>query len=70
MIAYRYTLNNQTVETTDLKSIPKDLTYETFDLVLVSENPIIETPTKEQLIQTVQNLEEQINEIKEQINNL
>ena len=41
MIAYRYTIENQSIETFDLKSIPEGLHYETFE---IQEEISIEVP--------------------------
>ena len=70
MIGYRYTIENTTIETLDLSTIPSGLNYETFEIVIEEETSTITEPTKEEIIQVVQSLENQLNEVKEQLNNL
>lgn len=70
MIGYRYTIENTTIETLDLTTIPNGVVYETFEIVIEEETPTITEPTKEEIIQVVQSLENQLNEVKEQLNNL
>ena len=67
MIKYRYTIGNQSIETIDLSSIPKGIRYETIDFEEKEDIPIEVEPTKEDLIQIVQSLEEQLNEVKLQL---
>ncbi len=71
MIKYRYNVDeNTTTETFDLTTIPSGIAYETINEFLEEETPTITEPTKEEIIQTVQSLESQLNEVKEQLNNL
>ena len=72
MIKYRYIIGNQSIETIDLSSVPKGIRYETINEVVdVKEDmPIEIEPTKEELIKTIQSLEGQLNEVKQQLNNL
>lgn len=71
MIKYRYKVDeNTTTETFDLTAIPSGVAYETINEVLEEETPTITEPTKEEIIQVVQSLESQLNEVKEQLNNL
>jgi hypothetical protein len=70
MIAYRYTIGNTTTETLDLTTIPIDVDYETFDIELEEDVPIVTEPTKEELIQIVQELQEKLTQVTEQLNNL
>jgi MinD-like ATPase involved in chromosome partitioning or flagellar assembly len=70
MIAYRYTIGNTTTETIDLNSIPKDTIWEIIEVQLEAEAPIVTEPTKEELIQIVQELQEKLTQVTEQLNNL
>lgn len=68
MIAYRYTIGNTTTETLDLNSIPKDTIWEIIEVQLEVEAPIVIEPTKEDLILKVQELEQELNNVKNQLN--
>ncbi len=71
MIKYRYKIDeNTTTETFDLSTIPNGVSYETIEEVIEEETITITEPTVEEIIQTVQSLESQLNEVKEQLNNL
>jgi hypothetical protein len=71
MIKYRYRIDeNTTTETFDLSKIPSGVAYETINEVIEDETPTITEPTVEEIIQTVQSLESQLNDVKEQLNNL
>jgi hypothetical protein len=71
MIKYRYKVDeNTTTETFYLSDIPKNTPYESIDEVLVDDDVIILDPTKNELIQKVQELQEQLIEVKQQLNNL
>jgi hypothetical protein len=71
MIKYRYRIDeNTTIETLDLTAIPNGVSYETIEEVIEDETPTITEPTIEEIIQVVQSLENQLNDVKEQLNNL
>ena len=70
MIAYRYTIGNTTTETLDLNSIPKDTIWEIIEVQLEAEAPIVTEPTKEDLILKVQELEQELIEVKNHLNTL
>ncbi len=70
MIKYRYYLKNVMIETLELSEVPKGISYETYEFEEKKEIPIEKEPSKEELLQTVQSLEEQLNEVKQQLNRL
>lgn len=70
MIGYRYTIENTTTEILDLSTIPNGVSYETFEIVIEQETTTITEITVEEIIQVVQSLESQLNDVKEQLNNL
>jgi hypothetical protein len=70
MIKYRYYLENVMIETLELSEVPKGMLYETYEVEEKEEIPIEKEPTKKELLQTVQSLEEQLKEVKQQLNNL
>jgi hypothetical protein len=60
---YRYSIGNQTIETLDLATIPKNISYESFEY----EEQQIEAPKDSVDIEALKN---QLKELTEKINSL
>jgi hypothetical protein len=60
---YRYTIENTTIETLDLATIPKNISYESFEY----EEQQIEAPKE---TTDIEDLKNQLKELTEKINSL